>query len=160
MKRSVYPRDKADFYSYNPPEVYKPESETCVIDVRKCDLWTLGLACWETLANGRPYYEDTGVQEAMSIFNSLGSDSNVSGTTLGSHESGGIESKLKKIYQIGSQLSSIGLKFVDEVLCHELDSRHRRMCLQLFDDLLCEDPKKRSAKSIHLPLFYKYRCVL
>ena len=140
---------------YAPPETYIPDARSQAVDIRKCDLWALGLACWETLARGVPYYEIAVVQEALSTTISATASSELSGTTLRSEEYTAMGSKLrdlKKLYELNSQLSSLARRFLETSMFEFPDQQE--MSNSLFNGLLNPDPFKRSALVIHLPLFY------
>ena len=143
---------------YAPPETYIPDVRGPAVDIRKCDLWALGLACWEILACGVPYYDIAIVQEALSTTISATTSSDLSGTTLRSEGYTGLDSKwrnLKKLYELNSQLSSLAQRFSSATV-FESDKYpyQQRMCNSFFSGLLDPDPFKRSALVIHLPLFY------
>ena len=143
---------------YAPPETYIPDVRGPAVDIRKCDLWGLGLACWEILACGVPYYEIAIVQEALSTTVSATISPDLLGTTLPSVAYTGMDSRwgnLKKLYELNSQLSSLAQRFSSTTV-FESDKNlyQQRMCNSFFSGLLDPDPFKRSASVIHLPLFY------
>ena len=143
---------------YAPPETYISDIRGPAVDIRKCDLWALGLACWEILAHGVPYYDIAIVQEALSTTISATTSPDLSGTTLRSEGYSGMGSKwrnLKKLYELNSQLSSLAQRFTStKVFESNKYPYQQRMCNTFFSGLLDPDPFKRSALVIHLPLFY------
>jgi serine/threonine protein kinase len=93
---------------YAPSETYSSDTKYLNVDIRKCDLWALGLACWEILANGVPYYETLIVQEASSTTISTTASSQLAGTTLLSKGCTGIEYRLgdlRRLYELNGQFS-------------------------------------------------------
>ena len=143
---------------YAPPETYIPDVRSQAVDVRMCDLWTLGLACWEILAHGVPYYETAIVQEALSTTISAITSPDLSGSTLRSEGNSGSSSKLRnleKLYELSSRLSLLVQRFT-ETSVFELEKypSQQEMSNSFFSGLLNPDPFKRSALVIHLPLFY------
>ncbi|RDW82288.1 hypothetical protein BP6252_03400 [Coleophoma cylindrospora] len=65
---------------YNPPEITQQDRiDWETIDLRKCDMWALGLLCWEAMRRGKPFYEDRFVAAILSE-----NDRNRSQSSLGS----------------------------------------------------------------------------
>ena len=150
-------------FGYTPPETCFSDSRYSALDIRKCDLWALGLACWEILANGVPYYETTIVQEALSSTTPATTSLELSGTTLRSDGYRDDEyrlSDLEKVYQVSSQLSLLVQRYIETSIDEiRLGTDQQRMSTSFFNDLLNPDPFKRSAQAFHLSLFYNKWCV-
>ena len=123
-------------------------------DFRKCDLWALGLACWELVAGGTPYYEDARVQAALVASSSDLVSPTVSGmnSRAGSHSNN--ESIRRKLRTITDQIPGIALDSVEEIISGFVGPEIRSWCSTFFDSLLAQDPDKRSAEVLHLPIFY------
>lgn len=122
------------------------------LDVRKCDLWTLGLVCWEILAGGVPYYEDPKVRAAMSLLKPEALNVISSGSSLTSDGRRG-ESLQRSVNAISGQLKNLAKKYVN-VYTEPMDSL-RTTCAQLFDNLLQVDASARSPGA--LPFAKKVR---
>lgn len=142
---------------YAPPETYISDERNLAVDIRKCDLWALGLACWEILADGIPYYETTIVKQALlTTVNSTTMSPDISGTTL---RSDGILADLKstQFNAISGQISSLVEQYLraetSRIYFH-LSPNQQQMCKSFFQALLDPNPIARSALVIHLPLFY------
>ncbi|KAK5355122.1 hypothetical protein LTS03_011846, partial [Exophiala xenobiotica] len=56
---------------YKPPECWEAEASATKVDIRLCDLWTLGIACWEVLQNGKPYYDTPAKPQSSGGTNTL-----------------------------------------------------------------------------------------
>ena len=141
---------------YAPPETYLPDEKNLAVDIRKCDLWALGLACWELLANGVPYYESTIVQQALLTTISATTSLELSGPTLRS-DGTSTETKSRHLYAISGQMSSLVEKFLEadaSSTYDQLTPDQLTLCKSFFRALLEPDPMTRSALVIHLPLFY------
>ena len=51
---------------YNAPEVLQRDNgDSGQVDSRKCDIWALGLLCWETHRQGMRYYEDEQIRRLL-----------------------------------------------------------------------------------------------
>ena len=114
-------------------------------DVRKCDLWTLGLVCWEILAGGIPYYEFPNVNTAFENANPEGSGIESASSSLNSMGYRG-EILQKSVNAISHILKDLAQEYVvtNIVPMDEL----RNKCFQLFDNLLQVDASRRSSRAL------------
>ena len=53
-------------FRYNPPEVIHHRATSVYICPRKCDIWALGLLCWEIYRDGVSYYKDSHIEKLLS----------------------------------------------------------------------------------------------
>ena len=138
--------------SYEPPETHLASSGSPPTDFRKCDLWALGLTCWELVAGGTPYYEDARIQAALVVSPDI-----VSPTASGSNSGAGSypnnESIRRKLRTIADQIPGIALDSVEEILSETATPEIRSWCPTFFTSLLAQDPESRSAEVLHLPIF-------
>ena len=51
---------------YNPPEVIHHRATSVYICPRKCDVWALGLLCWEIYRDGVRYYKNSHIERLLS----------------------------------------------------------------------------------------------
>ena len=137
--------DAEDYTSYKPPELSQPEEYLSTLDVRKCDLWTLGLVCWEILAGGIPYYEDPNVAAAMSLLQPEDLGLIPSGSSLTSDGRRG-ESLQKSVNAISGQLKDLAKAYVDTYT--KPGDRLRISCAQLFDNLFQVDASARNPRAL------------
>ena len=139
--------------SYEPPETHSASSGSILIDFRKCDLWALGLACWELVAGGTPYYEDERIQAALVVSSPDIISPAVSGTNSGAGSHSNNESIRRKLRTIADQISRIALDSVDDILLGITKPEIRSCCSTFFGSLLAHDSDNRSAEVLHLPIF-------
>ena len=141
-----------DIHSYEPPEAYMPFDGPRT-DIRKSDLWALGLTCWEILAGGTPYYKNKHIQAALAKFGQDDLDHTVSrmnpGGTMHSNES-----ILPKLRSITNQFADIAKQWIEETIMSAISPHLRVWCTTFFTNLLSEDAEKRSAEVFHLPIFH------
>ena len=149
LKRS---HNQLKTHRYEPPEVYMPFNGSR-IDIRKSDLWALGLACWEILAGGTPYYENKRIQAALakSVQNDLDHAvaKSIPGDALLSNES--IPPKLRSIM---NQIADIAKQCIEEIIRGAISPHLIVWCTTFFTTLLAENADQRSTEVLHLPIFH------
>ena len=140
---------------YCPPEIFSSAARFSVVDVRKCDLWALGLTCWEILLNGSHYYETAAVCTALETLlereEMLKTNESQSQTIQGS---GTRSSKkdfrnLSKISHLLAGLAQNSVPVPDPRT--NPTTALRSYNSGLFEELLNSNPFQRSAHAIHLP---------
>lgn len=139
---------------YEPPETHSASSVSFPTDFRKCDLWALGLACWELVAGGKPYYEDARIQAALVASSTDLVSPTVSGTNSGAGSHSNNESVRRKLRTIAEQIPGIALDSVEDIISGSAAPEIRAWCSKFFASLLAQDPDSRSAEALHLPIFH------
>ena len=142
---SLLSRPLANILSYKPPEVYSADAKKATFDVRKCDLWTVGLVCWEILANGKPYFENHCVRAAMGRPRQGSVDPSLFGSTLGSAPMHG-EYLQRSLNAISGQLCHFAQGFVADLMLPL--ASESPIFLKLFENLLQVDAASRSPQAL------------
>jgi serine/threonine protein kinase len=109
--------------AYNAPEIAKSHGlEYESLNFRKCDVWALGLLCWEALDNGSPYYKSTRIQDLIAITRTDSSsrspsDHSASASKGSTSTSKGTastpESILGSLSTLASRLQEVAIDFLD-----------------------------------------------
>lgn len=175
--------------AYNAPEIARCHgSDYKSLNFRKCDVWALGLLCWEALDNGSPYYKSERIQELIALnktdsrsgwhsseapsqsSTAVGNNSTSatktstsaskgsSGTSRGTASTA--ESILHSLSTLSDRLQSVALDFLDSEAVGDLYSFEKGKLRELFQATLDVDPEKRVADIPMLPLLLKNRYAL
>lgn len=139
--------------AYNAPEI--SSDEVCKhgrIDYRKCDIWSLGLLCWEILNNGQSYYQRPRVvditRESSDTWNSTQSDSAVDSNTSHHHSTTPF---LTRLMYVKPRLIEIVCEDLSEELGPQLTQMMLQNLLSLFWRCLAAEPGNRAADVPSLP---------
>lgn len=123
---------------------------------RKCDMWALGLLCWEVHKLGARYYEDSAIQELLSLAEpqefSIGTASDGPGST--NVES--TEVLCQKLRSISAFLVMEACNWVDKVLIRDKSWQHfdRILLKGVFKNTLQADLPQRMENVSRLPLIH------
>ncbi|KAI9720882.1 MAG: hypothetical protein M1812_002721 [Candelaria pacifica] len=140
---------------YNPPETLERADTLPAFDIRKCDMWTLGLLCWESLLGGKHFYDHEHAEISSALSSSQDSTtSELSGTTLQSDTRSSLESTLRKLFTLRGKLAVIAFQSLTSSSCSGFDRNKRSTLWKSLNNLLNEDPTIRSSEALLTPLFY------
>jgi serine/threonine protein kinase len=142
--------------AYNAPEVLlRSDGGREDLNFRKCDVWSLGLLCWETLDDGRPYYNSSEVQS------SLQSSQSKSGSGSASTQSHSASSSQIGLFDelgtIAPQLLKIACDEVTNKVDQLLSPRETSRLETLLKLCLAFDPQDRVAEVSSLPILARKR---
>jgi serine/threonine protein kinase len=158
--------------AYNAPEISKAHGADYIsLNFRKCDVWALGLLCWESLDNGSPYYKSERMQELIALhktdsrsasLNSAGQSKGSAGTSKTSGErskgtASTTESILGSLPLLADRLQEAALDFLQSGAVEDLYSSEKGKIRKLFRATLDVEPDKRVADIPMLPLLLKTR---
>ena len=63
---------------YQAPELQQNAENLDVVEFLRCDIWALGLLCWETVCGGQPYYLTPDVEalksQVLSLYSAKAND--------------------------------------------------------------------------------------
>jgi hypothetical protein len=107
----------------NAPEIAKSHGlEYESLNFRKCDIWALGLLCWEALDNGSPYCQSTRIQYLIAIKKTKSSSRSPSdysasaskgSTSARKGTASTPESILGSLSTLASRLQEVAIDFLD-----------------------------------------------
>ena len=141
--------------AYNAPEILGEQRHTRDnVNFRKCDVWSLGLLCWEVLIDGHAYYHNSDVQQGIISQQRSASHSTTSSSYNPSQASSA--SILEELIIIAPQLVDIACQDVSKRVDGMLSSREIDRLLFLFRKCLQSDPEKRLVDIPLLPLLSKH----
>ena len=140
-------------YSYNPPEITtRDRIDWNSTDLIKCDVWALGLLCWEIMRGGAPFYEDQSIAALLEESGLAHSQSSLGSlTTLDSHRSTA-EAVLNNLAMIQPHLKVIARQFATNRLRLDVPDFSRRMLTKHLEYTLESNPQLRSGDISSLPL--------
>lgn len=147
--------------AYNAPEISRSHSgDKRSLNFRKCDVWALGLLCWEALDHGSPYYKTPRIQELIHFAKSDSRDtssnaatsSKSSGKTASRGTTSSAENLLERLSTIAERLQEVVLDFLDSEAVIDLYSYEKNKLRELFQATLDIDPDRRVADIPMLPL--------
>ena len=126
------------------------------IEVRKCDMWALGLLCWEIHRKGTRYYEDRAIQELLS--SAEPQDVSI-GTASDGPRSANMESTkvlCQKLRNISAFVAMEACHWVDKVPILDKSWQHfdRILLKGVLKNTLCADPSRRMENVSRLPLIH------
>ena len=140
--------------SYEPPEARSLSTDFFAADFRKCDLWALGLTCWELITGGTPYYEDPRILAALTATDSGGVTPAASGISSGGGSQSRNESILRRLQTISHRIADIAQGSMKDSISSRTSPEIQAWCSTFLAGLLAEDPNKRSTEVLHLPIFH------
>ena len=143
---------------YNAPELLQSDSVITKINPRKCDVWALGLLCWEIHRQGLRYFEDSHIQGLIPQSPTL--------CELGDYESKPLDPRYR-LSEASSQvllsmsfvLAEEASKWVDrELKIHNGWSHFDKLLLKgIFKGTLKSDASQRTENVSRLPLVHLKR---
>ncbi|KAF2806412.1 kinase-like protein, partial [Mytilinidion resinicola] len=112
---------------YNAPEVQQSRhSNSPTLNFRKCDMWSLGLLCWEVFRDGNPYFRcDLIHQRIDSARGTSGATSTNSDHTMSSTD-------LDDLVQTSSQFAELASAETKEILGTRLDTKQVSNLAEVF----------------------------
>jgi serine/threonine protein kinase len=150
--------------AYNAPEISRVHGlDYDSLNFRKCDVWALGLLCWEALDHGSPYYRSARIQDLVSITKpdsrvpTNDSPSTSKGTSRGTAST--TESILESLSIIAGRLQEVALDFLESETVGDLYSFEKGKLRELFQATLDVNPDQRVADIPLLPLLLKAKYV-
>lgn len=139
--------------AYNAPEIAaRSDIDRGRLNFRKCDVWALGLLCWEALDNGSSYYKSSRIQELI-MFSKTDSRSSSDNSVSASKNTTG--SVLESLSSFSGRLKELALEFLESEVVQDLFTFERAKLKELFLATLAEDPDSRVADIPMLPLLLK-----
>lgn len=143
--------------AYNAPEISKCKTAGYEnLNFRKCDVWALGLLCWEALDNGASYYKSPRIQELIAFSKT---DSRSASVNSESTSKVTTESILENLVFVAAKLQDVTRQFLYSDTVKDLYSFDRTKAQELFQATLEADPDKRVADIPMLPLLLKSKYV-
>jgi ankyrin repeat protein len=133
---------------YNAPEVQRSRhSLDTPINFRKCDVWSLGLLCWEVFRDGNPYYHCDEVYKRIdSARGTSGASSTTSVHTMSSTE-------LEELVRSCSEFAELAAADTKLAVNLRLDHGQISKLEDVYNKTLVVDPEKRVADIPFMPLF-------
>jgi serine/threonine protein kinase len=142
-------------YSYHPPEITaRHRIDRKSTDLFKCDVWALGLLCWEIMRGGLPYYEDKLLLELLVESDPAHSQSSLGSLTTPNTHGSTADAVLKNLAIIQPHLKSIARQFTANRLRLDIPDFSRHMLTKHFELTLERDPRLRPGDISSLPLKY------
>lgn len=148
---------------YNAPEISNPSfRENGEISFKKCDLWSMGLLCWEALADGQLYYRNTKVITASQSVsqNQTVSSEQATGKSDSTASGSGISRSERDLQATQDQDISLIAPFLANIACLEsrstigrqLSPREMESLCSIFRSCLQAEASKRVDDVADLPL--------
>lgn len=147
--------------AYNAPEILdKHKSTRENVAFRKCDIWSLGLAVWEILIDGKAYYHNSDVEDSI-LSSQKRTSSLPTPPPSNAPSQASSAAMIEELALVAPQLAQIACKQVSEKTSASLTSRETGRLHFLFQKCLNHDPKNRLADIPLLPFFHgqKYFCL-
>ena len=139
--------------AYNAPEILDKQRMTGEhVNFRKCDIWSLGLTCWETLIDEKAYYHNSDVEDSIMSFQRRTASSSVS-TSNPPTQASSSSAMVEELASIAPQLEAIACKEIQEVASKKLTLREIDRLQILLKRCLESNPKYRVADIPLLPFF-------
>lgn len=143
--------------AYNAPEILDKGHKTREnINFRKCDVWSLGLACWEILIDGKAYYHTADVEDSI-LTSQKRSAPNPTPPPSNPPSQGSSSALVEELVHITPQLAGISCKEIMGRISDTLTPREIRRLHFLFNACLEPDATKRLADIPQLPFFQGQR---
>jgi serine/threonine protein kinase len=140
--------------AYNAPEILdRDRAAREHINFRKCDIWSLGLSCWEILIDGGAYYHTTDVEDCI-LSSSKRSDSYPTPPPSNPPSQASSASLVDELVKITPQLIDISCRQISGITNDTLTTRETSRLHQLFKQCLEPDPARRLADIPLLPFFH------
>ena len=148
------------FFRYNPPEILRSYGKDELISARKCDIWALGLLCWETLRQGQHYYDDDKVKSIITQSYASQDSQNQASRGLESHQDSGNTSS-RALLGISHLLAQEAYKWIDRDLDKDAEWPHfdKLLLRGIFKNTLKVDASQRIENVSRLPLVHGDRSV-
>lgn len=141
--------------AYNAPEILGEQRYARDnVNFRKCDVWSLGLLCWEVLIDGQAYYHNSDVQQGF--ISQRTSTSNSTAASSYDPNQALSTSILEELSIIAPQLVDIACRDVTKRIKNVLSSREIDRLSFLFQKCLEPDAEKRLVDIPLLPLLSKH----
>lgn len=141
--------------SYHPPEITtRDRLHWNSIDLIKCDVWALGLLCWEIMRGGTPFYEDRLISELLVESDLAHSHSPLGGLTTPNSYSPTAKAVLKNLATIQPHLRFIARQFITNRVRVDIPEFSRHMLIKHLDSTLESNPRLRPGDISSLPLRY------
>jgi serine/threonine protein kinase len=141
--------------AYNAPELLGERHARNNLNFRKCDVWSLGLLCWEVLLDGHAYYHSSDVQNTILSSQQRSTISQPTSSSINPSMASSTASLLEELGIIAPQLATIACHEVALKVQGALTDRETDRLRFLFDRCLETDPEKRLADLPLLPLLNK-----
>ncbi|KAL3421518.1 hypothetical protein PVAG01_07963, partial [Phlyctema vagabunda] len=146
--------------AYNAPEILKDRgSNWTSMNLRKCDIWALGLLCWEALDNGMPFYKSPRILDLIAFVktdsNSSSLNSASAGNATNSASRASSDSVLEGLTLVADRLQETALQFLESDTVKDLLGFESFKLKDLFKATLEIDPEKRIADIPRLPILLK-----
>ena len=155
-------RFATDRSRYNAPEISRDdEINWSEIDFFKCDVWALGLLCWEAIQGGKHYYENTKLLQLLSQMEG----SSISSSSHGSNSAGPhsshlkVKSLLQNLTTIQPFLGDLAREYTETSLRLHLGRYSIRLLRLLFCQTLQSNPLDRVGDVSRLSLIPGVRFV-
>lgn len=143
--------------AYNAPEVSATDERLeKSLDFRKCDIWSLGLLCWEVLRDGQEFYTHPEIQKVVTSTASELRSSNTlvetSGLTSAKTSSQFSNSTLvAELETAASTFAGLACEEANDLAASELSYSTTEKLMKLFRLSLCAYPEDRVADIAFLP---------
>lgn len=144
--------------AYNAPEISSTDGRfDKALDFRKCDIWSLGLLCWEVLRDGREFYTHPEIQEVVTSTASALRSSNTLVATSGSTsaETSGqflTSTLVAELVTAASTFARLACEEANDLVTFKLSPRTTQKLMDTFRLSLCACPEERVADIAFLPL--------
>jgi serine/threonine protein kinase len=153
--------------AYNAPEIVRNHGQDYKkLNFRKCDVWALGLPCWEALENGSPYYKSARIQNLIAFTKTdsrstsdHSADASKGSTSTSKRTASTTESILGSLSMLSDRLQEVVMDFLDSETVGDLYSFEKGKLRMLFRATLDVDPDQRVADIPMLPLLLKNKYV-
>ncbi|KAF2874996.1 hypothetical protein BDV95DRAFT_305008 [Massariosphaeria phaeospora] len=135
---------------YNAPEVEQSRhSIETAINFRKCDVWSLGLLCWEVFRDGYPYYNYDQIQKR--IDSARGTPRNTNSSTSSARTLTSTE--LEDLLGTCSEFGDLAAAETRQAMSNRLGNDLIYKLEGVYQRTLAVDPENRVADIPFIPLF-------
>ncbi|KAF2012843.1 kinase-like protein [Aaosphaeria arxii CBS 175.79] len=139
--------------AYNAPELLDKTHSRTDINFRKCDIWSLGLTCWEIILGGQAYYHTANVERIiLSSPKGPASLPTPPASNTGSQSSSA--SLLEELINVTPHLAMVASGDVSERAGVFISQAAVFRLCRVFRWCLCVDPAQRIADIPLLPIFH------
>lgn len=125
------------------------------VNPRKCDVWALGLLCWEVHRGGQHYFQDPSIKELLSRADPQAYIPNDGGEGPSSLDQESAKVLSQKLLNISHQLVAAAENWVDQAL--SWTQFDRAILKGVFRNTLKASPSKRLENIARLPLIQSTR---